>query len=531
MPNSKPLITAIGVTLILSAFTLVLSWVILPEKGGAPGTFAPVPGGAATPGYALLTVDEAFPGRDVLEALKSSGLANTVCESTQWVFLDDFGELKRIPLDEYDETVEAFDPRNDGYAEKLRRFFAGDGERRFFIPFPSGLPPSSIESRVISVLEIPFSLDFFQIIKPPSRLWPSLLFAAGILAVLLITALRPGGKGMFGFLVMLLPLQAVFIFSGPGGFAFSACLFAVFENLLPPLREGFARLRYFHREEAYEGEGLSSSGLKPVFFRIFLRKQGIFKINWCMGALFFLAACLIAFLGSLNPLMVVLVLLSFFIILGTALRAESYLGRFHIRFTPLPIRTPAFTAARFPRIVIPFAFASIAALFLPWVGSVSGPGHASQALSPPLLASRLPVLDSRDYEEHFAFQSSFSTRPLDGFLDEGSRPRRSGAEDERGSVPYRSYFLGEDGLIAGSREAEGVYGPADEAPPYPLKELAAFLEGRGEGRSRGNTRGDIIAALGALALAIPALFRTPMGKRKMGSFLVYNNKGDKQVAA
>ena len=80
--------------------------------------------------WAVLILDEAHEDRRIRESL--AGIGAFISESSQNIFIDDFGSVKKIPLDSYYDEIEAFDPRNDGYAEKLSAFFVRDGKRLFF---------------------------------------------------------------------------------------------------------------------------------------------------------------------------------------------------------------------------------------------------------------------------------------------------------------------------------------------------------------------------------------------------------------
>jgi hypothetical protein len=97
---------------------------------------------------------------------------------------------------------------------------------------------------------------------------------------------------------------------------------------------------------------------------------------------------------------------------------------------------------------------------------------------------------------------------------------------EGGEGLYRNYFLGDDGLIAGSRPAEAA---VRDAPSWPLADVAGFLAGRGS--ASGKRSGDVAASLIALALAFPVLFQSGRSRPGTGNLLLYNNsKGDKQAA-
>lgn len=128
--------------------------------------------------WALLEVDALLPDRYIGELLSRAEMENYISESTQWVFLNDFGELNRIPLDEFPDRLEDFDPRHDGYAERLSAFFVPGETRRFFIPLSpvfSGSGRAKFEKNIAGSLgDIPHSLSFFG--KPRSLLGPLVIF-------------------------------------------------------------------------------------------------------------------------------------------------------------------------------------------------------------------------------------------------------------------------------------------------------------------------------------------------------------------
>jgi hypothetical protein len=111
-------------------------------------------------GYAVLSLDEGVPDRAAAVALERGLGRPVIAESSQWVFLHNFGSLERIPLGDYEGRLEVFDPRRDGYAQKLRDFFVRDGRRRMFIPLDRKLfgsrfplnPRRVLEARIAAAL-------------------------------------------------------------------------------------------------------------------------------------------------------------------------------------------------------------------------------------------------------------------------------------------------------------------------------------------------------------------------------------------
>ena len=447
-------------------------------------------------GYGILSVDAEYGDRMVGELLSRGGMDNYLSESTQWVFLDDFGELLRIPLDTYEDRIAPFDPRNDGYPDLLRSFFVHGGMRFFFIPLPQGLigaSPRELEERLERCLgDIPFCLDVPSASRPLA--FYALLFAAAGLALILLSGMSLGG-------ISLLPLLGALCYGGAGGFALAAALTALFALLREPLGEFFVSRRYSLRD--------ASPRLRnwPTLFwrRVILAPL----VTTLYGG--------ICILSGFPVAAGIAALLSFFLILPLALRSESNRGAFlgHIRFVPVPISGHALQRGRSSRLAVPFALASLAVLvlpslpiFLPRSGSGGGAVWTGMEGSP---------VDSSAYESHAAFQRSFSRRPLrygEGAVEGGE---------------YLRYRRGADGLI-GEAFPVGTADPGSgegEIPPFPLEDLTAFLQAPGLSSS-GHTPEELIAVLSVLFFCVPALFPVPEGCRNKKKKLIYN---DKRIAA
>ncbi|MDR1411233.1 MAG: hypothetical protein LBI91_03395 [Spirochaetaceae bacterium] len=473
-----------------------------PAGEGGRGILA---GAGESGGFAMLSVGESCSDREIGEALSRAGITGFISESGSWVFLDDFGELKRVALDHYAEAVEPFDPRNDGYAEALRSFFVKDGKRRFFIDLKP-MTFAQLKDRAGAALggDTAFTLDAFT---TPRRgpLFPLLILFLAAGGGVLFLALKNPGAFPLDFVRMaaaLVPALLSLALSGPGGFACIAALLGCFECLVPPLRENLSCFR------------LSARSFK--FGRIF-------RINWFLALVFFLVYIAAAAATPVHPLPAVLAGAASFAALVLFLWFESnpaaQAGGFaRRRFLPVPIRQPSFGPDFLPRITIPFALASCLSLFLPLLGlSGEGPDTSSAVFAE---AEDIPARE--EYEAHVAFQSSFSLRPLD--------PRHEAGVTQ--DAAYYGYYLGDDGLIGGSLRAEDRAAPEYPAPPpFPLEELCSFLKSGGNHNTRGNGAGELIAAAVVLLLALPSCFRPGRERRKTGGFLIINAKGDKQAAA
>jgi hypothetical protein len=82
--------------------------------------------------WAVLEVPETVSGKELEKNLRDAGIGCVSAFSIP-VLLNNFDGIREIPLDSYGDYMEAGDPRNDGYAAKLRSFFIAEGKCRFFL--------------------------------------------------------------------------------------------------------------------------------------------------------------------------------------------------------------------------------------------------------------------------------------------------------------------------------------------------------------------------------------------------------------
>jgi hypothetical protein len=433
--------------------------------------------------------------------------------------LDDFEGLELTALDEYAGRVEPFDPRDDGYAAKLRSFFVSGGKRRLFIPLgPAALTPEQFRSRLDAALgDISFSA--FILRRARSPLPPVLLFSAAAILTLILSGMVPEGNraaklpahlrsrgappppkgGFLGFpdSLFLLPLWVLLCREGSAGFVLSAILAILFRLLRDPVLELFISRHY------------RSS-------RSFLRD---FRGRWLLSLIFIAAYMVIGIFCSLSPLTLLLGL-SVFVVLGAqVLRTKLVLGlkRGHIRFVPIRISGSSRIPVPAPWFVLPFALASLGFLFF----SLSQNPGAMQAE----LAGweGLPLLNAADYAEHIQFQRSFSYLPL--------------GDEDKPNRPYHGYILDSDGLIAGFTDDVGTVfaagnrtgGMDDERlPPFPLTELMVFLEAYPHTEISDLSPRELFPLALILVLFIPLFLNGWHRHRKNGKLSIYI---DKQIAA
>ena len=287
----------------------------------------PASGGGRLEGYAALALGENVPDREAAAALEAALGRPVVSESSQWVFLNNFEGLERVPLGDYEGRLEPFDPRRDGYAEKLMNFFVRDGRRWFFIPLDrklfGSLPPlnpgEQLKKKIAAALDTA-SPD------PSAASFSSASSSPGGFSLLM----KSGGRSL-GFLVLLFVLScaAALVFP-PGNRRFGA--------RQGPGGTGFRRISGFFRRFA---------GIPPERRRLLLQIPLLFPL--CLwGAPGFAFIVLSLFLGALlaDPLVECWIRL-----LGRGPRLKRRAGFYRFRFFyALPL--------------VPFL------VLIPWVGAM-----------------------------------------------------------------------------------------------------------------------------------------------------------------
>jgi hypothetical protein len=536
------------------------------------------PGRGRSESYAVLALEEGVPDREAAEVLEKALGRPVVSESSQWVFLNSFEGLERIPLEEYEGRLEAFDPRRDGYADKLKDFFVRGGKRWFFIPLDQGirgLPPFSdpadrFKKRLNAALDTvppsftaPGSLSggpeaFLLRLEPrgrPAGLGIILFVSAWTAAVIFPAGYRrpeprqgkTPGEGGFrprrfrGFpagipaerrrLLLLAPAMLPLSLWGAPGFAFLALFLFLGALLADPVKERWVRL-------------LGKKTFPPV-----RRRPGFYRFLRCLSL--GLPAAFILWFGGASPLWGSLNFLGLSLLYVCSLGIETRRNfpppprgggppYSPCRFVPLPILPPRRTGLRdspFPAaaellkpgagdrgpkkdglsLVLPFALASCLAAFF----GAPGRDFRPQGRLPP---DWIPPVTEEDYRAHVLFQTGFTRRPL----------QYPEAGDPRFPDPgYFRYTLGEDGLVERSlptpEETEDW-----EIPPFPLAELSGFLtawesrESSGTGGaavSRRGPAGDMVFPLLALLLVFPSLIGGGRGRKKLSPYY------DKRIAA
>jgi len=409
--------------------------------------------------WAVITLEESRDDRFVREYLAREGIGGLISESSQEVPIDDFGVIKMVPLDSFRDQIEEFDPRDDGYAAKLKAFFVRDGKRFFFLPLNDGWGnrAAKLQRQLNSLLgDMPFSFSVLGQPKPVFGYF--LLLAAACVFVLGFS----GSRQLFIFQV---PVLLAFGWSESSAFVLAALLSGTWELLREPLSELTAARRYDRMAFDYAGTGFKGlkERLKP------------FRLNCKLAVLFMVIFVVICIVKGLAPVPVIAGCFCFFSIFYMTFRAKASktIQSRHILFTPVPLFPFKMrTFSLFPMLV-PFAAGIFLVLFLPrifpdWNRGPSFrrfldsdqyelqqrfPGYSRFRYSEPVLDSRY-FISADDYHKHLAFQRSFSYRPLDQQHYLSVRGANSGIE-ALNKDGYLRYYLGDDGLIAGSTVIAG----------------------------------------------------------------------------
>jgi len=445
---------------------------------------------------AVLAVDDTYDDRYIQGLLKSSGLKGFISESTLAVPMDDFGTLKMVPLDSYQNEIEKFDPRENGYAAKLKHFFVRDGYRYFFLPPEENIRkfpvleynPVSSTAKVDKLLRpalrgIPFSLTM---LKSRQAIALNFIVIASSCAMVFFTS---NSRQHF---IYVIPVLLALGSGGSLGTVLAALMAGIWELLRLPVKELFASHNYNRKSIDYAGAG----------FRGIRKRLKPFRVNLFLSLLFLFIFSLVSFLGKLFPIPLFVSLLVFSLLYYMTFRREAIqTGKYrHIVFTPVlifPHKTKTFFLFPF---LAPFAAMSILALlifgFMPFTGNARHPIGDY-------------ILSAEDYYHHISFQKSFSFRPLNREISGGD--------------VYHSYYLGGDGLIADSMEYEA--GP-ETSLLFPLEKLMEFLVNYNKGAGIDHALKEWISVAIILAACSVDLIRP--GRKKT---VIVPVLGDKRMAA
>jgi len=408
-------------------------------------------------GYATLACDDFYSDPEIRERLDSLGFTGLVSESDQWALLDCFGSIEKIPLVEYQQRLLPFDPRNDGYAEKIRSLFVRGGKRFIYIPLSANRLENMETEIARAMVGVPYSLDYTQ--PPPKRdiFLPLIAFCLTAFIFLVIPPLRLRLNA--GLLPCLIALSPLALGLAPG-FALAALL-AGFASLLvkPPGRK------------APFSAGPQSGFDLPAPF----------TAKWLLGAALIVCYGFFSFFSGLPVPFVFLVLAVFCCLLlvtvrqgGGAVNGGINSGKRSIkfpakktysrnrRFIPVEIISRRNTENYgFFTVMLPFTVMALALAFAGFA-MPKPPSLPVVNVSPQtFLAMPEVMITEADFQEHYLFQTAFSFRAL-------------GKTDEAGEAPVgeapaiAGYELSSDGLLTPG--APSVGGEI-QIPDFPLRDF------------------------------------------------------------
>ncbi|MCL1958030.1 MAG: hypothetical protein FWF68_00360 [Spirochaetes bacterium] len=420
-------------------------------------------------GYAVLAADDTIEDRTILALL--DGAAENfggipVSEAAQWVMLDEFDSLQKIPLSEYSSRVFYFDPRNDGYAEKIKKVFLHDGKRFVYIPLDSNKWNSSLLDKKINYLfeDIPFSVEYYGIGKPIYFFF--VIYAIASLCLLAICYVK---RKIWCGTLLIIPLLPVFsplAFFGAPGIACAALLLGLFFMFREPLNDFIILC------------GMKTQKIK-LFYKEILKP---YRMNFLFLPLFAAALTVIVVFSQLKLLFLTAFFIAAIFVFFLFSKTIFIMSGGRKRFNPVLIirnRLPDFSFSVF---MMPFAAAVFCAMFFsPFMsGSYVSNGQFDT------------IINEQDYYAHLIYQASFSTRQLGTSV-----------------YDFPDFIYDNDGLpsinkMSDIRELINL----DDFPPFPLKNLMDFFNEV----NRGGKTSDVESTSGfteKLSLLILLLFILP----------------------
>jgi hypothetical protein len=346
-----------------------------------------------------------------------------------------------VPLDKYNARVFPFDPRNDGYAGKLRDVFVRDGKRYVYIPLKAGnWAASSLDRQFNSLLgDIPFSAEHFGIGKP----LPLFFAAYAVASLFLIIICYVKKKAHHGITVVLALLPSLFClaFFGACGFAAASLFLGLFACLREPAGELVKHLSF--NSKAHNIKLIYKDVIEP------------YKMYWSFFAVFAAALAVVVIFTELKLFILLLTGAASFIVFLLSVKTVSLWGSGQRRFVPVMIIRRRFPDLSFSMYMTPLAAAAfLVMLVTPYMpGAYTGESKFNF------------LVEEQDYYAHLAYQASFSTQQL-------GRPGAS----------YPAYMPGEDGLPVVDTGSTGIPKiKLDDFPPFPVKHLMDFLNGVNSG--------------------------------------------------
>jgi hypothetical protein len=437
-------------------------------------------------GYAVLSFDASVDDGVIRGLLsEADGFAGApVSESSQWVILDNFNSLETVPLDKYFSRIFQFDPRNDGYAGKLRNVFLRDGKRFVYIPLEQGnWTPLLMDKKFKTLLaDIPFYGEYYGTGMPLRLYFAS--YAAASLCLLIICYVKKYTRHNMINIAALIPVFSCLAFFGAAGIACASLLFAFFIFFKDPVNE---LLMLF-----WLSSGENAQKLK-LFYKEIIKP---YRMHWVFLPVFAAALGVIVVFSQLKLLFLLAVFAAACAVLFFLSKILSLSGGGHRRFTPVLIMNRRSADFSFSLCMLPFTAAAFFAVFLsPYIGGV----YAAEK-------NFIEIVEEQDYYAHLAFQSEFSTRRLGAAPDSG----------------YPVYVFDEDGLPSPGKSsgAEKQFDVKD-FPAFPLRHLMDFFRNVNNNEKSGGEKNKDLTELPVLTVLL--LFAIPLFIKRKNIYPSKNN--------
>ena len=388
-------------------------------------------------GYAVIITDDSIDDGVILSRLESGDLffgGSPISESSQWVLLDEFDSVKRIPLDQFSSRIFPFDPRNDGYAGKLKDVFVRDGKRFVYVPLFTGNWKANFLDKKFNELMggIHFSVEYYGIGRPLA-LFFIIYAAASVILLALCYAKRKVHRSIVNIIPMI-PVLSSLGFFGAAGIGSAALLFALFILLKEPLNELVNPPPSIKKEIK----------MKNIYKEIIAP----YKFYWLFIPVFAAAFSILVIFSQLKVLFLIAVTAASFAVFFFSLKIVSFSGVEHKRFNPLMILRRRFPEFVFPMYIFPFVVGAFLAMFFtPFMSGSYDTGNKFES-----------IITEQDYYEHLTYQTSFSTRRLG---------------DSSASFPAFSYDT--DGLVSMNKTGATQSVKMSDFPGFPLKHLMDFF--------------------------------------------------------
>ena len=402
-------------------------------------------------GYAVLTTDASIADREIRSLLESSEYffgGSPVSESSQWVLLDEFDSIKRIPLDQYSSRIFSFDPRNDGYAGKLRDVFVKDNKRFLYIPLVAGNWNSSLLDKKFNELlgDIPFSVEYYGIGRPLTLFF--VVYAAACACLLLMCYLKRKTHRSIVNIIPMIPVLSSLCFFGAAGIGAAAVLFALFIMLKEPLNE------------LINPPPLREKTLK--FKTIYREVISPYRYYWLFLPVFAGALAVLVIFSQLHLLFLLAVSAASFAVFFFSLKIVTFCGVEHRKFNPLVIVRQRFPEFIFPGYILPFAAGAVFTIF--FMPFMSGSFDYNKKFD--------IFVTEQYYYEHIAYQVSFSTHQMGTF-----------------SAAFPDFYIDKDGLPSMDIGKVTQSVRIGDYPPFPLRHLMEFFNNVNNGVKTDTTGG------------------------------------------